>query len=646
MPPDAVETQLVLQRRILEVLADREAEIRELRIGRARATRTEDAGQTNGTGPDGARAALRERWLRGRERQFELEERVASLEAALGGGSDAVTSPPDPDRPFAACTIVCRNYLAHARTLMSSLARHEPSVRRYLLVLDGRSGDLEVDGGITVVAPDRLRIQAFEAMSFKYGVVEFNTAVKPYLLSLLFDEFGETEVVYFDPDIVVERRLDELRAELGATSIVLTPHLTEPIPDDGLTPSEREIMISGAYNLGFIGLRSTPETHRFLEWWKTRLEDGCRIDVAKGLFTDQKWIDLVPSLFPDSRILRDPTYNVAFWNLHERRVDGGRGAYRVNGRPAAFFHISGFDPTRLDRVSKHQTRTSVEPGSALAELLADYASRLFDAGWQTAREEEYGYLRFDDGVPVPDLLRTLYLGLTSGERARFGDPFRNLGPGGFRDWATRPRDESGGLSYFMLEIYAARIDLREAFPDVRGRDRDGFREWARTQGPIEMGYDPVLVRSSPDPEPGADMGGPRSEPAGASLERGGADPRYYDGLVDRIRGAVEATTPAGSTILVVSRGDYRLGHLEARHAWHFPRAANGLYAGYHPQTSADAIEHLETLRAAGAEYLLFPATASWWLDYYDDFRAHLDERHDRILDDADVCRIYALRGDA
>ena len=41
------------------------------------------------------------------------------------------------------------------------------------------------------------------------------------------------------------------------------------------------------------------------------------------MFTDQRWIDFVPSLF-DHFILKDPTYNVAYWNLHERDADVGR----------------------------------------------------------------------------------------------------------------------------------------------------------------------------------------------------------------------------------------------------------------------------------------------------------------------------------
>ena len=651
--PISVNTQLRLQRRILETLADREAEVRRLerelegRIAR-RGEPSPSATPIDAPAPDALeetarREALRERWLIAKARVVECEERIADLEARLAAGGEAATAPAsDPARPYAACTIVCRNYLAHARALLESLAKAEPSVRRYLLVLDGEVGDGEVAPGVEVVTPDRLAVPDFAAMSFKYGVVEFNTAVKPYFLSLLFEEYGEEEVVYFDPDILVLRRLDELRHALAEADIVLPPHITRPIPEDGHAPSEPDIMVSGAYNLGFIGLRNTGETRRFLGWWERRLEDGCRIDVPNGLFTDQKWIDLVPGLFPGTKILRDQSYNVAFWNLHEREVGHGPDGYEINGAPAGFIHISGFDPERPDRLSRHQTRTSVEPGSGLAVLLADYADRLVAHGWREARAEEYGYDRFADGLRVHSLFRKLYLSLPPEARAVFGDPFAELGPGGFRDWATKPRPEADGLSHFLQEIYESRVDLQDAFPDVRGRDLPHFLEWARTQGPVEMSYDPSFVRS---PEEAGASADPTTAPvAEPDVENG--EGRRYGALVDRIRGLADESLPAGATVAVVSRGDYRLMHLGGRQAWHFPRTETGLYAGYHPRTSEDAIEHLETLREAGADFLLFPATATWWLEYYDDFRDHLDRRYRVVVDEPAVCVTYDLKGSA
>jgi hypothetical protein len=122
-----------------------------------------------------------------------------------------------------------------------------------------------------------------------------------------------------------------------------------------------------------------------------------------------------------------------------------------------------------------------------------------------------------------------------------------------------------------------------------------------------------------------------------------AQRKRYQGLVGRIREAVRDTLPADATVLIVSKGDDQLMNLEGRRAWHFPQTEGGVYAGYNPADSAAAVEHLEQLRAKGADFILFPHTARWWLDHYEDFRKHLEGRYQKVLDKEDVGVLFALR---
>jgi glycosyltransferase involved in cell wall biosynthesis len=400
----------------------------------------------------------------------------------------------------AACTIIFRNYLSHARILAESFLQHHAGSRFYLLIVDDLPRGVRLERAVRKLRGEDLGLPYFFEMCFKYDVTELSTAVKPTLLKRLMDEHGEQSIIYFDPDILVQRPLTELLEAMHGSDIVLTPHLLKPIPLDGHRPSEQDILIAGAFNLGFIALRKSTQADGFLRWWEERLRDGCRVEPKSGLMTDQKWVDLVPSLFPSVHILRDTTYNVAYWNMHERVLTAHDSEYLVNGRPLAFFHFSGFNPAAPEIFSKHQTRTSIIPGSALAKLLNCYVDMHKRHRFQASSSWQRGYSEFSNGVALHPLLRQAYLALDEPTRQRFGNPFDAGRADSFLSWAVQPQADNSGLSPFLEMLYRSRADVATEFRDVLGKDRGRYLEWARVQGPKEMGYDPNLVIDGTDGE--------------------------------------------------------------------------------------------------------------------------------------------------
>lgn len=116
----------------------------------------------------------------------------------------------------------------------------------------------------------------------------------------------------------------------------------------------------------------------------------------------------------------------------------------------------------------------------------------------------------------------------------------------------------------------------------------------------------------------------------------------YLELTERVRRAAMDAIRAGATILVVSRGDDELLQVPGRRAWHFPRSSAGEYAGHHPADSDEAIAWLEAERASGADYILFPRTADWWLEHYEGLQRHLDRNYSRVASDPETCAIFDL----
>jgi 2-polyprenyl-3-methyl-5-hydroxy-6-metoxy-1,4-benzoquinol methylase/glycosyltransferase involved in cell wall biosynthesis len=104
----------------------------------------------------------------------------------------------------------------------------------------------------------------------------------------------------------------------------------------------------------------------------------------------------------------------------------------------------------------------------------------------------------------------------------------------------------------------------------------------------------------------------------------------YRRLIRQTQRLVRGSTPEGATVMVISKGDDDLLKLEGRRGWHFPLQEDGAYAGFHPRDSVAAIGYLEMLRAKGGEYLLIPRTSFWWLEYYADFRRHLESSYRKV----------------
>ena len=117
---------------------------------------------------------------------------------------------------------------------------------------------------------------------------------------------------------------------------------------------------------------------------------------------------------------------------------------------------------------------------------------------------------------------------------------------------------------------------------------------------------------------------------------------HYRGLAPCVREAASASVPEGAKVAVISKGDEELVRLHGRTGWHFPQSAAGLYAGHHPANSGAAIEHLEQLRGKGAEFLIIPSTAFWWLDYYREFGDYVLSIYLQVAKNEN-CRIFDLR---
>ena len=390
-------------------------------------------------------------------------------------------------------TIIASNYLEMAKLLAGSFLEQHPDDTFAILLVDDRPVDDPGDHRIDLLRLHDLdlAIDEIDLMRSIYDVMELATAVKPALLQQLLVD--DDLACYIDPDIYVYGSFADVVEPARTAGIVLTPHVIEPIPRDGRHPTERIIMQSGIMNLGFIAVGRPAEG--FLAWWRERLLVDAISAVELNLFTDQRWVDWVPALF-DHVISHDPGMNIAWWNIHERRMErNGDGGVLVNGRPLRFVHFSGYSPAAPEILSKHQAappRTEHADGSVIRSLADEYGRRLTESGHADRIGVPYQYGTTADGLQLTAAVRsTIRAGLLGGcsTGSEVGSLDRSVplafgpGAGRLREWLLAPDGDHPELSRVAVALWRARPDLRTVFPDLDGADLARYRTWlARDPG--------------------------------------------------------------------------------------------------------------------------------------------------------------------
>ncbi len=333
----------------------------------------------------------------------------------------------------AGCTIVSPNYLSFARTLAGSYLAHHPEQRFFVLIVADLDdpAPFRVDGSFLPVLLRDIGVPNLRATAMRYDLLELNTNVKPTFLKHLLKTHGLDALVYLDPDIFVYAPLDPVFASLaGDATAVLTPHMTVPV-FDGRSPSEQDLLYNGTYNLGFIGVGGGEASRRLLNWWEARCLQLGFSEGRTGLFVDQKWMNLAPGLFEGIVISRDPGLNMAYWNLHERRLLKTGSGYEVSSPdrppvPLRFFHFSGVSASEPEVLSRNTDRFTLADRPDLAELFSVYKAAVLAASGLEAERLPYGFNQFSDGTTLTRLARRLF----AAHEARFrhetepeADPF-------------------------------------------------------------------------------------------------------------------------------------------------------------------------------------------------------------------------------
>jgi hypothetical protein len=274
-------------------------------------------------------------------------------------------------------TICSVNYLAQAKTLGDSLIKHNKNYKFIIGLLDKLDSfnfDKNLVPPYEIIEVESLtNIDNFDYMNSNYNIIEFNTAVKPYYFDHLMKIYDNAKgFIYLDPDIMVFNNFSYLEDNLRQHDIILTPHICTPIKVE--TDYKEGLFLNhGIYNLGFIALKKNSNTQAFIDWWKGRLRENCIIDTSNGIFVDQLPINFVPIYFDNVYVSKNMGLNMAYWNLHERKINEENGVFYVNETPLVFFHFSSFvaNGNAISKIVKYYTFENRPDLLPLAKIYAE-----------------------------------------------------------------------------------------------------------------------------------------------------------------------------------------------------------------------------------------------------------------------------------
>jgi hypothetical protein len=277
-------------------------------------------------------------------------------------------------------TVCTANYLYQALTLGESLFKTNPDYELIIGLVDDLSIGLK--DGISI---DNLKIpykiipisevQPVNLSGFKgeYTVMEVATACKPIFGLYLFEKYPALEkLIYFDSDLWIADSVEPIEKNLENYDIIITPHITQPI-DLQEEWNEKQFLNAGLYNTGFVGMKRSENTFKFLNWWKNHLKDYGYYDFCNGMGIDQLCVNFVPIFYDKVLIEYSPAYNLAYWNMHEREISFVDAKYVINGKEnLLFFHFSGYSPEKSNLLSKHIKSSKTSNYPILKPLFAEY----------------------------------------------------------------------------------------------------------------------------------------------------------------------------------------------------------------------------------------------------------------------------------
>lgn len=240
------------------------------------------------------------------------------------------------------CTIITPDFFPFAKSLFYSLKKFDNNVTLHVLVVNDKK-EIEINENIFPgmklhsvheIISEPVVATIVKKYGFKADSVRWS--MKPVFLLCLLKQYQQ--VIYLDCDIFFFENHNFLFKELENHSILLSPHWTAVDPFEDEVNFLMSFQI-GMYNAGFIG--ASRKGISTLQWWAAACCYAIRKDDHNGLFDDQRYLDMVPIMDDQAKILRHRGCNLGSWNMNTcKRTPHGDRLLINDKYPIVFIHFN------------------------------------------------------------------------------------------------------------------------------------------------------------------------------------------------------------------------------------------------------------------------------------------------------------------
>jgi hypothetical protein len=279
----------------------------------------------------------------------------------------------------ALCTISTYSHLFKAKALAASLREHG-DFPIHILVTDTPAPDGH-DNCLYYSLSDLPVNSTLQKIVTRYKLLpdKLRWSLKPIFMMHLLNAKNVERILYVDNDQFFYNSPLFLFELLEHNSILLTPHHYKINPNQQQNWFEANFRV-GLFNAGFVG--ASVKGLDTLAWWAECCSYRCEKNPFRGLFDDQKYLDLVPVIDENAYIVRHRGCNVAGWNTELcQRTAEGQDVLINHQFPIVFVHYNyttvreittGNDALLQPYLDKYvSTLQQFKPELSLQELMAE-----------------------------------------------------------------------------------------------------------------------------------------------------------------------------------------------------------------------------------------------------------------------------------